>query len=239
MPDTILTHLLAAADNHGEDSGEPDHTIGDLQDLLRKAWALLNHGQRVALLESDEVESVLDCGGRDEIEPSDLIERQKQDLQAKIKALRDAGIEVTATAIDSITHYRGQGKGVRTAYYQHHCTAVEAAFEQLQERDKRVAQAAHASEIETPAAPVNPVFAWRGLPEYEKHVGKPVSEPFRMGWYTARTTKTQNDEMGFIWPKVEDYEAHLCYPTNDEFRAGWDAARNIKEAPCTDEASLA
>lgn len=26
----ILEKLFAAADNHGEDSGEPDHAVGDL-----------------------------------------------------------------------------------------------------------------------------------------------------------------------------------------------------------------
>lgn len=57
----ILTTLFDAADQHGEDS-EPDHTVGDLQDLLREAWALMSTEQRRELLQTDAVEAMLMLG---------------------------------------------------------------------------------------------------------------------------------------------------------------------------------
>jgi len=45
-----LQRLFDAADAHGADTGEYDHTIGDLQDLLRSAWAVMSNDQRTALL---------------------------------------------------------------------------------------------------------------------------------------------------------------------------------------------
>jgi hypothetical protein len=39
-----LQYYLDAAQQHGEDS-EPDHEVGDLQDLLRTMWSLLTPEQ--------------------------------------------------------------------------------------------------------------------------------------------------------------------------------------------------
>lgn len=69
----ILQKLFNAADNHGEDTGEPDHTVGDLQDLLRKSWDLMLPSQKLALLESSEVEEVIQAGARGEFEAEDLV----------------------------------------------------------------------------------------------------------------------------------------------------------------------
>jgi hypothetical protein len=47
-----LEALIDAADQHAEDSGEPDMAIGDLQDLLREAFRLMSPAQRMQLLRS-------------------------------------------------------------------------------------------------------------------------------------------------------------------------------------------
>ncbi len=57
--------LITAAERHGQDS-EPDHEVGDLQSLLRKAWDLMEPHQRTALLASSEAEEVLEHGGGEE-----------------------------------------------------------------------------------------------------------------------------------------------------------------------------
>jgi hypothetical protein len=47
-----------AAFVHGEES-EGDHEVGDLQDLLRAAWALMTEEQRVEFLFTDEAKAIL------------------------------------------------------------------------------------------------------------------------------------------------------------------------------------
>jgi len=37
----MVEKLIVAADNHGEDD-DPDHTVGDLQGLLRRAWEIMS-----------------------------------------------------------------------------------------------------------------------------------------------------------------------------------------------------
>lgn len=57
--DPELEGILDAAKAHGEE-GEPDHEVGDLQDVLRAAWTMMSPDQRKMLLASDEVEAVLE-----------------------------------------------------------------------------------------------------------------------------------------------------------------------------------
>ncbi|MCE6959591.1 hypothetical protein LAZ40_11040 [Cereibacter sphaeroides] len=44
--------FIQAAKDHGSDS-EPDHEVGDLQDMLRAAWEIMTPEQRVTLVRSD------------------------------------------------------------------------------------------------------------------------------------------------------------------------------------------
>ncbi len=44
----LLEEIIGAAKRHGEVS-ESDHEVGDLQDALRAAWALLTHDQQCEL----------------------------------------------------------------------------------------------------------------------------------------------------------------------------------------------
>lgn len=59
---TDVEVYIEAAQRHGEDS-EPDHEVGDLQDLLRAAWGLLSEEQKMSLFWKDEVRNVLVQGG--------------------------------------------------------------------------------------------------------------------------------------------------------------------------------
>lgn len=68
---SILKKLFKAADQHGEDAGALDHTVGDLQDLLHRSWA--THFQTMKLiaeLDRDAATDLLDecygVGCRDE-----------------------------------------------------------------------------------------------------------------------------------------------------------------------------
>lgn len=55
----ILDRLLEAARRHGADS-EPDHEVGDLQDLLRAAWEQFTSDQRRNFLMQSAVSNVLE-----------------------------------------------------------------------------------------------------------------------------------------------------------------------------------
>lgn len=60
-----LEALIDAADQHAEDSGEPDMAIGDLQDLLREAFRRMSPAQRMQLLRSQTSDDVMTAGRGD------------------------------------------------------------------------------------------------------------------------------------------------------------------------------
>lgn len=87
----ILEKLFAAADNHGEDSGELDHVAGDLQDLLCKSWSIMTVSQRLQLLRSNEVESLVELGARGEFDREDLIDELNDVLETMEAEVLKAG----------------------------------------------------------------------------------------------------------------------------------------------------
>ena len=64
-PEAHLQKLFDAADRHGVDTGESDHSVGNLQDALRQAWKLMTPSQRTQLIESEPVQATLDQNGFD------------------------------------------------------------------------------------------------------------------------------------------------------------------------------
>jgi hypothetical protein len=83
--DKLLEKLITAADHHADDSGEPDHAVGDLQDLLREAWALMLPSQKQALLEGDAVENLVETGARDAFDARSL----QDELQQSVRQMQD------------------------------------------------------------------------------------------------------------------------------------------------------
>lgn len=107
--DSILKKLFSAADAHGEDSGEPDHTVGDLQDLLRETWSLMTPSQKLALLNSDTTDNVAMTGG----------EFNAQDLIAEFEFLIANGTDQTdgiLVSLDGGVSYQSAPEGVRIIY---------------------------------------------------------------------------------------------------------------------------
>lgn len=68
----VIEMLFAAADAHGEDTGEPDHAVGDLQDLLRLAWGIMTLDQQLQFLALPETQSIIEAGSRDEFTAESL-----------------------------------------------------------------------------------------------------------------------------------------------------------------------
>ena len=89
----ILEKLFTAADNHGEDSGEPDHTVGDLQDALRCAWDIMTIAQKQELLASEEIDDIIMAGAQGEFDAEELIQNLREDLKQKEIAVTAAGYE--------------------------------------------------------------------------------------------------------------------------------------------------
>lgn len=58
-----IESYILAAEIHGEDSYEPDHEVGDLQQLLRLAWTFLIDAQKQRFAEHDHAKDVLSLGG--------------------------------------------------------------------------------------------------------------------------------------------------------------------------------
>jgi hypothetical protein len=59
--DGAINVLVRGAEQHGEDS-EPDHEVGDLQELLILMWGLLTPEQRVAFVSMPQVRGIYEDG---------------------------------------------------------------------------------------------------------------------------------------------------------------------------------
>ena len=89
--DKIIEKLLVAADNHGADSGDNDHTVGDLQDLLRCSWDILSVSQKLRLLHSQETVNLVMDGARGEFEAGDLVAEINQQIVKMEEEVHTAG----------------------------------------------------------------------------------------------------------------------------------------------------
>ncbi|KWT69534.1 MULTISPECIES: hypothetical protein [unclassified Variovorax] len=59
--DPRIERILDAAEQHGQND-DPDHEVGDLQDVLRAAWSLMSSEQRNQLMAAAETVNVLQAG---------------------------------------------------------------------------------------------------------------------------------------------------------------------------------
>lgn len=89
--DKIIEKLLMAADNHGEDSGEADHAVGDLQDLLRRAWNILSVSQKLQFLNSQEAADLIVDGARGDFKAGDLVAEINQQIAKMEEEVGAAG----------------------------------------------------------------------------------------------------------------------------------------------------
>ena len=55
-----LESLLQMAHQHGLDSCEPDHEVGDLQDILREAWSIMTDEQKDKLIQSHACQNLIE-----------------------------------------------------------------------------------------------------------------------------------------------------------------------------------
>lgn len=81
----VLDKLFLAADQHAEDSAEPDHAVGDLQDLIRMLWSKLPLQEKLDVLHSDEVDAIIELGAREAFSATDLIEQAEAEAAGTLE----------------------------------------------------------------------------------------------------------------------------------------------------------
>lgn len=102
----LVEDLIGFARKHGEDS-EPEHEVGDLQDLLRAAWALLTPEQRRAMLTDASVSNVVESATGEA-----LLQDVDDILQDEWDSVCDRfGLDYTfpftdLQKLDAVNHYR-------------------------------------------------------------------------------------------------------------------------------------
>jgi hypothetical protein len=98
----LLKKLFRCADNHGADASKPENTVVDLQDLLRAAWALMTPVQQRKLLQSEEVEELVEAGARDEFSANDLIDEHAAYTNVEIRQVVEG---YTHSDLAMVVHY--------------------------------------------------------------------------------------------------------------------------------------
>lgn len=84
--ETGIELYIEAAEQHGKDS-EPDHEVGDLQDVARKMWEIMSPGQRMKLMADADVREVVEMNLSD----VDFDESFAQLAEEQLKMLRKEG----------------------------------------------------------------------------------------------------------------------------------------------------
>lgn len=129
-----LDQLFLSADNHAEDTGEPDHAVGDLQDMLRLAWHIMPTSLKLQFLRQPDLEDLLELGARDEFSAKTLtsdLEAAVADMEKQIQA---AGYEVGEA--DGWFCWEHAETGEAGEDYYERIDAVVSAFEDLQRRNR-------------------------------------------------------------------------------------------------------
>lgn len=123
-----LEKLFKAADNHGEDSGEPDHTVGDLQGLLRRSWALMSFTQKLQLLASPEVKDLVEAGSQGEFDHEKLVSEMTAPLGMQEAAIQAAGYAIQENFVGYFWVTKGKPAG---PYFLSREDAVSDAYQHL------------------------------------------------------------------------------------------------------------
>lgn len=132
----ILAQLFQAADHHGEDD-DPDHTVGDLQALLRRAWLTMDVAQKHQLLNSPEVQDLIDTGSRGEFEVTDLVNELAREVALMHVAIQVAGYTLYQDDEDpqGSRYYWENDAGIRSEFFEERSEALNDAFRELHSRN--------------------------------------------------------------------------------------------------------
>lgn len=132
MTTKTLESLFRSADNHAEDTCEPDHAIGDLQDMFRMAWGIMSTAQRLQFLRQEALTGLLEAGSRGEFSADSLA----TDLETE---LADKEVQVTAAGYTILAGEGGffwvnDAQDEASEDFYERADAVASAYEDMQER---------------------------------------------------------------------------------------------------------
>lgn len=96
-PKTIEA-VLALATKHGS-YGEPDHEVGDLQDMMRDMWSILTPQQRLEFLLKPSVASALEACEADGPPVANLNELDEEEIAAAVSSLGRQASDCTEVEI--------------------------------------------------------------------------------------------------------------------------------------------
>jgi len=102
----LVEDLIGFAEKHGEDS-EPDHEVGDLQDLLRAAWRLMTPEQRREMLIDASVSNVVESATGEALllDIDDLLQDEWAAVCDRF-GLDDSFQYTYLQKLDAVNHYR-------------------------------------------------------------------------------------------------------------------------------------
>lgn len=123
----MLETIFEFADSHGDDTGEPDHTVGDLQDILREAWRLLTPAQRQELISSPAVEALFEVQDEELEEALDAVEDQ---FNGKVRQVTEAGYLVKYRGATA-KYYWQQNELVSDDEFEAYHQVIEDAYAAL------------------------------------------------------------------------------------------------------------
>lgn len=132
MTTKTLEHLFRSADNHAEDTGEPDHAVGDLQDMFRMAWNLMSTAQRLQFLRQDGLDDLLETGSRGEFSADTLVAELEAELADKEAQITGAGYAIMES--EGGFHWENDDLDEASEDFYARADAVASAYEDLQER---------------------------------------------------------------------------------------------------------
>lgn len=106
-----IDFYIDTAKQHGEDS-EPDHEVGDLQDLLRAMWELLPSAQRIAFARGNAVQTMLEGAA-----PGFVDDGLEDELEALSK-MHDASLEEASDALEKFLEVESNNDGTDGLAYE-------------------------------------------------------------------------------------------------------------------------
>lgn len=124
--DAFPQELLDAAGHHGDDLGEPGHTVGDLRDMLQACWEVMSPSQRAFVIEGDQVDGIIECGARGEFDVETLMLRLEQQVQYMKNYAEQRGYVIVDMAHGS--YWRNSKSGIKGSMFEDSGDAIHEAY---------------------------------------------------------------------------------------------------------------
>lgn len=124
--DNFPQELFDAADHHADDTGEPDHAVGDLQDMLSACWGIMTPSQRAFVLQSQKVEGVIEAGARGEFDVDTLLNRLAHQVMYMLQYAQQRGYSIID--LEHGSHWKDNKTGETGSLFEDRNDAIYEAY---------------------------------------------------------------------------------------------------------------